>query len=250
MSFTMGQTCKIFQSVISNCLNSSRCFTELLSNWLLRWIEVIGNYFLLLVQTHPLLLVHSCNLSLIRFWGHNFIQWLEPLLWLVQYEIHNGFWDRSKIRLRAEDETNTLRIKTEMGLLTTELESKLVQIESINQQLSDSQKLLSRFYSEKQIEYKSFSNNQVVAIQALDSIRWAELDAAKANCQMTAHVQQVSDDAVNQKSIEKDRNQFAELAKTSNELQTQFDNSIAGLDGVRKIRCYVEQRQGERTAHT
>ena len=156
---------------------------------------------------------------------------LGPLLLLIQYEIQNGFWDRSKIKLRSIEEIDFHKVKAELGLIEADLKIKVKEIDKLKQQLTTATAKADNLYTVKQAEFVSLTDNLNQANRSLQTIRDNEVAIAGLSGKLTTTFDQLNTQAAStQKYIEQERSNYADLLTDTSALQQENKQLVEHLD--------------------
>ena len=156
--------------------------------------------------------------------------WVPELSFVVRYQMHYGFWDRSKTRVHNPNDLNLAQSQSEVELLAQTLKKSLEETSKIRNQLESSIETLEEFTTQKEEQLTSINKALESASQALTEVRNAEKDASTSSGKIATLLEQAD------KMLDTSRNKIAQDRKTFNDIKEQVallaDSSAQRLNEI------------------
>lgn len=155
--------------------------------------------------------------------GNQLIHAENTLIWLAQYCLQNGFYDRSKYKIQSVDTLKLEKQKDDLDLLSENYKSLKTHYETLLEKIENSQKSLEDFHSTKIIELQQITNNLSASNSNTNQIQGLLNTSTESNTKINSLVEQVS----------KEKNKIEELntdtKKKFNELLDEYKTNLEEL---------------------
>jgi hypothetical protein len=160
--------------------------------------------------------------------GSSFETWVPETLLLVRYEMHYGFWDRSKTRVHNPNDLNLAKTQANSELLLESIKISLEEVDVIQQKLEEGINKLDEFSRLKTAQFTSLEKTLDSASQSLTSVRDSEKDASTSSGKITTLLEQAERALeISREKIGQDRKTFRKLEEQVNALTATATDQIA-----------------------
>lgn len=144
--------------------------------------------------------------------------WIPELLFIVRYEMHYGFWDRSKTRAHSPSDLNIARSQSEADLLMQTVNQILTEVEKIKRNILDNINDFDEFATQKEQQFAGLEKTLELASQSLSGVRNAEREASTSNGKISTLLDNAD------KAIDASRKRINQDRKSFEALQTSVDS--------------------------
>ncbi|WP_133271087.1 hypothetical protein [Hymenobacter radiodurans] len=163
---------------------------------------------------------------------------MAQLLWLVHYQMQGGFWEKSKLRVHSVEELQLQKAQDAIALLSAEVERRVTEVDTLREELEQTQLKLSDYHVHKQQEFKTLTGNQQQSSELLKEIRGFQTEASTTNATIAGIMEQ-------QKLLLTDSKE--KLAE-DHEQYTTIVKSLESIRGSAKDQLYELGEKDERFA--
>jgi predicted nucleic acid-binding Zn-ribbon protein len=183
-----------------------------------------------------------------------FPQCENPLLWLAQYELQNGFYGKSKYKVHSIHALNLKKASDEISIQSQNLKQLQQQHKKLVEELNNQKKMLSDFQSQKEGELQQITNNLNTANTNTNQIQTLLNSSTQANSQVNSIAEQVQKDKTRidttsddiNKVYEKHKGEFADLLGKMTTKEKDFTDLYSDFEGkvkfVESKHSYFESR--------
>ncbi len=162
--------------------------------------------------------------------GRRFDAMLPHLLWLVNYQVELGFWDRSKLKVRNPDELKLQEESEHLRLMKAEVEKSLQELHTLRTQLEEEKANIVQLIQDKQTDFRTIQTNQQQSTNLLNEITRFESDAKSSSKSVEIILEQqkaISEDA--RKRLDEERKAFDELKDDFTKTRESADKQVKYL---------------------
>lgn len=166
--------------------------------------------------------------------NNSFELWSESLIWLIQYEVQNGFWNSDEATMKKQFGV----IKGEVGALIGRLKQKTDeasrlngQVNGLNSQIEGHMRDVQAIHGNYQQVKRALDATQQEAAETVKELRQTQIDAATSNGEATSLLKQLNNsiDLANN-SFEQERARFNLLGSQINGMQQEFQTNSQLLE--------------------
>jgi vacuolar-type H+-ATPase subunit D/Vma8 len=171
--------------------------------------------------------------------GNPFEQWVDQLIWLVQYERQNGLWQSAE----AADSSEFDFLKNEIRRLTLELQGKLDEVAALSEFVSGHRGDVEMIHNQYQSERQNLGRLKADADIIMHELRQAELDSASSNGKAAALLEQLAiSTETAQRTVEQERVRFTQMGQDMADIQ---QSSVAAVQNLAQFdKDFSETLQG------
>jgi len=179
------------------------------------------------------------------------ISWLNRLIY---YQIANGFWDKSKIKIHKADEIKLSELNEKLELISTQLSTNQENFKEQINSLEKEKKNLSAFITQKQHELQQITNNlqssnsnnnQINQLLNTSTATSGKIDAILSQQTQNIDIQKKNGE-IQDTYFKQQKDIFANLEKTLSEKVKKIESQIVQFDEnlnfVEDKKAFFEER--------
>ena len=173
---------------------------------------------------------------------------------LIYYQVVNGFWDKSKVKIHKTDEIKLSELNEKLKIISTQLSENQKSFQNQIDNLSVEKKKLQDFYTQKQQELQQVANNLQTSNNQTNQINQLLNTNTATSGKIDALLNQQTQNLEAQKKktdtqdtyFTKQRETFGTLEVTLNEKVKTLENQIKDFDSklqfVEDKKAFFEER--------